>query len=385
MRILHTSDWHIGRTFHGHSTLAHLEQVLGAIVEATRANSVDVVVIAGDVFDTATPSGDALKLFSRTLGELRAAGALVVVTSGNHDSPARLGFQSEFAAAAGIHVITDAGALDRPVVIDDEHGPVRLYGIPYLAPSLVQHRWPEATLKTQEQVIGFALDRIRDDLAVHPARSVVIAHCFAAGVAPSGDDVEREIRVGTLDVVPTSAFDGIDYTALGHIHGRSTLAEGIRYSGAPLHYSFSEAGKPRGAWLVELDASGLASVDWLELPVPRRLSVLTGTLAELLADPALDERTLDWVHAVLTDNTRPIDAMRKLQTRFPFCANLDYQPAEVAETVGASYAERVKAKSDDEVIGAFLSHVRNGDGPSAAESELIAAVIADLAAEEVSA
>ena len=169
------------------------------------------------------------------------------------------------------------------------------------------------------------------------------------------------------------------------IHGRSTLHDGIRYSGAPLHYSFGEAAKPRGAWLVELDAGGLSEVRWVDLPVPRALTVLRGELAELLADPAHTAVEQNFVSAVLTDRVRPIDGMRRLQTRFPHAVALTHEPSVVSERAEASYAQRLHARSDSDVVGSFLEFVRNGVGPTERERELIAEVVAEQAASEAGA
>ncbi len=382
---MHTSDWHVGRTFHGHSTLAALDEVLRELAALVRERAIDVVLVAGDVFDSAVPSRDSYELLGRALSAIREAGATVILSSGNHDSATRLGFQSEFAAFGGVHVLAKTEQLDRPVTLVDEHGPVHIYGIPYLEPALVRGLYPGAPLRTHAQVLDFAMDRVRADLAARGGRSIVMSHCFAVDVGAGtvgadrsdvSDDVVRDITAGGLDLVPLSTFDGPDYVALGHIHGRSTLSERARYSGAPLHFSFSEAGKPRGGWLVELGADGLESVEWLELPVPRRLSILTGTLDELMTDAAHEHAEQDWVFAVLTDQSRPLDAMRTLQTRFRWCATLDHRPSVVAAASGASYADRIKAKSDGEIVGGFLEHVRNGVGASDAERALLAEVIA---------
>jgi len=389
MRILHTSDWHIGRSFHGHSTTAHLEHVLEALVTVVVDQQVDVVVVAGDVFDSATPAAENFDVLTRVLAKLRATGTRVVMTSGNHDSATRLGFQSGFAELAGIHIITRHEQAIMPVTIDDEHGPVHFYGIPYLEPSMLRHRYPDATLRTHTDALAFTMDSIRTDLASRGGRSVVISHCFAADVADVSGDLaqdsgERDITAGGLDVVPLSTFDGPDYVALGHIHGRTRLSDRARYSGAPLHYSFSEAAKPRGGWLVSIDASGLSSVDWVDLPVPRRLTVLTGELESLLEDAAHAGYEQDWIAAILTDRVRPMDGMRRLQTRFPFAAMLDHRPSIVADAGPTSYGERIKAKSDSEIVDGFLEFVRNGVGPSDAERRLIADAISDQAASEVS-
>jgi exonuclease SbcD len=396
MRLLHTSDWHIGRTFHAHPTLEHLRIVLAALIETVRERHVDVVLVAGDIFDSATPAAENYEVLTDALRSLREAGATVVLTSGNHDSATRLGFQSSFAALAGIHVITRPEDLATPVELTDEHGAVAIYGIPFLEPALVRHRLgPEASeLRSHADVLGYAMDKIRADAAARAARSVVLAHCFAAQLTDPGvraatehveqtPGLERDITAGGLDLVPLDTFDGPDYVALGHIHGRATLRPGIRYSGAPLHYTFSEADKPRGAWLVDLGADGLGAVEWIDLPVPRRLRVLIGPLEQLLADPRYAENERDWISAIITDQARPLDAMRKLQARFPWCATVEHRPEVVADAGGATtYAERVRAKSDPEIVGGFLEHVRNGVGPTDAELAVIAAVVDEASAAE---
>ncbi|WP_106209845.1 exonuclease SbcCD subunit D [Glaciihabitans tibetensis] len=429
MKILHTSDWHIGRTFHGHSTLEHLRVVLHALVAVVVERQVDVVVVAGDIFDSATPAAESYRVLTEALRGIRDAGATVIMTSGNHDSATRLGFQSEFAQLAGIHILTRPEQHSEPITISDAHGPVHFYGIPYLEPSLVRHLYPDHELRSHTQVLTFAMRRIRADAAGRGGRSVggrsvVLSHCFAVDVAAPTDtseasDVERDITAGGLDFVPMSTFDGPDYVALGHIHGRAKLSDRVRYSGAPLHYSFSEAHKPRGAWLVELGApdatalsdpalsdpalpdptlpdpalpdatlsdpalstAALSSVEWIDLPVPRRLSVITGTLDDLVSDPSYAAYEGDWVSAILTDRVRPMDGMRRLQQRFPHCVLLEHRPV-VTATATRTYAARVKSKSDNEIIGGFLEYVRNGVGPTEFERTLISDALSDQRARD---
>ncbi|QAY60375.1 exonuclease SbcCD subunit D [Microbacterium protaetiae] len=375
MRILHTSDWHIGRTFHGSSTLTALRGVLDALVAEVRTRAVDVVLVAGDVFDSATPAADCYTLLTDTLAALRDTGARVVVTSGNHDSAARLGFQAKL-LRNGIHVLTDPAAIATPITIADEHGPVHFYGIPYLEPVLVRRLWPG--VRTQAQALTRAMDLVRTDAAVRGGRFVAAAHCFAAGVEAT-PHLERDIQQGGLDVVPRAAFDGPDYVALGHIHGRSVLSERVRYAGAPLHYSFGERDKPRGAWLVEMDAEGLAEVQWIDLPVPRRLVQLTGSLDELLTDPRFIPDEDAWVSARYTDTVAQSDPMRRLQQRFVHCAEVRHTPAVRAAADTRTFTARVEAAGADDarLIDAFLAHVRNGQGASDDESDLVREVIGE--------
>lgn len=381
MRLLHTSDWHIGRTFHGHSTLDALRGVLLELAETVRVERVDAVLVAGDVFDSATPAAAAFELFEEAVLAIRAAGATVVMTSGNHDSAARLGHQAPFAAAGGVHVRTRADAIGAPVELTDEHGAVDVFGIPYLEPLLVGGR-------THAEALQRAMDGVRDAVGRRGNRAVVLAHCFAsAGVVPQAAGGERDITAGGLDVVPAAVFDGSDaapiaYVALGHLHSRMRLAEHVRYAGAPLHYSFGETSPMRGAWLVDLDAAGLADVRWIDLPVPRRLSEVVGPLADLLADPALADREQDWIQAVLTDPVRQQDAMARLRQRFPFVARLEHRPEGVRPADARSYGERTAGLPDAALIAGFLEHVRAGAGPSDAESSLVAEVLSAVRAAE---
>lgn len=387
MRILHTSDWHVGRTFHGYSTLEAVREVLGALPGLVREHGIDVVLVAGDVYDLTNPSADAVAVLRDTLTAIIESGAKVVVTSGNHDSAVRLGFAGPFTAAAGLHLVTDAAATGTPVELHDEHGPVDLYGIPYLQPELVrQLPWVPEGARSQREVIEAAMGRIRSTVAVRGHRSVVVAHTFVAGAEAESSDSERAItreplKAGGVDAVPVTAFEGVDYAALGHIHGRATLAEHVRYSGAVLHYSFKEAGKPRGGWLIDLGAGGVHTIEWLDLPVPRPLKELRGSIAELLGDPQWEPFTEHYVRAVYTDRSKQLEPLQKLRARFPHCAEVVHEPAERASATGSSYAERVKGKTDAEVIDAFLAEVRNGEGPSAIEAETVADVLAEAEAE----
>lgn len=378
MRILHTSDWHIGRTFHGHSTLAALAEVLDALVAQVREHAVDVVIVAGDVFDSATPAASAYTLLDDVLLALHETGATVVMTSGNHDSAARLGFHSRL-LRDGIHVLTDPLAIATPVTVHDEHGPVHFFGVPYLEPAIVRRHWADAepALRSQAQVMHHAMNLVREGMTAHSGRSVAVAHCFAAGVDVTVG-LEREVRQGGLDMVPLAGFDGPDYVALGHIHGRQQLSDRVRYCGAPLHYSFGEQHKQRGSWLVDLDADGLASVEWLDLPIPRALVTLTGTLDEILADENAAAHADDWVCAVYTDAVPQNEPMRRLRERFPFCALVQHQPAGVDAPDERSYTQRLStAVSDVDRIEAFLQHVRAGHGATEREAELIREVLDD--------
>jgi exonuclease SbcD len=368
MRLLHTSDWHIGRSLHGTDLLAEQESVLGGLAAVVTSEQVDVVVIAGDVYDRAVPSADATGVLDRVLSRLRAAGAAVVLTPGNHDSARRLGFASGLLAVSGVHVRASTPALDEPVLLADEHGEVAVYGLPFLEPEVARHELGLDDGRSHEAVLTAAMDRVRADLFLRPgARSVLLAHAFVGGGVAS--ESERDICVGGVDLVPASVFDGVDYVALGHLHRPQTLSPRMRYSGSPMSYSFGEAGQEKLVWLVDLDAAGLAGVRAVPLPVPRPLTVLTGELADLLADPAHAAAEEHFVSARLTDAARPADPMRQLQGRFPHCVHLEWTGSGAAAD-GRTYQERMRGRSELDIAGEFVAHVR-GVPASAAERELL--------------
>ncbi|WP_448617590.1 exonuclease SbcCD subunit D [Geodermatophilus sp. URMC 65] len=381
MRLLHTSDWHIGRSLYGADLLREQEEVLSGLAGVVGAEAVDVVVVAGDVYDRAVPSADATGVLDRVIGRLLRAGAAVVLTPGNHDSARRLGTFSGLLSAAGLHVRATTAGLDEPVLLRDEHGEVAVYGLPYLEPEIARHELGVPGARSHEAVLAQAMERVRRDLFLRPgARSVVLAHAFVGGGVPS--DSERDICVGGVDLVPAAVFDGVDYVALGHLHRPQTITERLRYSGSPLAYSFGEAGQEKLVWLVDLDATGLAGVRALALPTPRPLTVLTGTLDELLADPAHTAVEAHFVSARLTDEVRPSDPMRQLQTRFPHCVHLEWTGS-AGGGDGRSYQERLRGRSDLEVAGEFVTHVRNGVGMSDAERELLVRALGAAAREEL--
>lgn len=382
MRILHTSDWHIGRIFHGVDLLADQTRVLDAIAAVVAQRGVDVVVVPGDVYDRSIPSADAVAVCNRGFEAIRAAGAVIVATSGNHDSPVRLGAGAAFAAAGGLHLMTRVSALDVPVVLDDDHGPVAFYGIPYLEPEITRTELGVPQARSHAEILDVAMARIRADLDERRAgapglRSVLLAHAFVVGGEATGS--ERSISVGGVETVSASAFDGVDYVALGHLHSPQTLAENVRYSGSPLPYSFGERSHRKAVWLVDVDAAGLATVERLDLPVVRGLSQLTGTLDELLSDAAFDSAEDHYVSAVLTDALRPVDAMRALQTRFPYAVHMEWQRPEGNPEL--RYRDRVRGRSDLEIAEGFLTDVRSDATPG--EVQLFEQALRSATAAEV--
>jgi DNA repair protein SbcD/Mre11 len=364
MLMLHTSDWHLGRSLHRADLREAQAAFLDHLVATVRAERVDVVLVAGDIYDRAVPPVDAVELCEDALLRLHEAGAALVLISGNHDSARRLGFGSRLLDEAGVYLRTRARALAQPVMLDDRHGPVAVYAVPYLEPDAVRGELLEpgrAAVSSEPRghagVLGHAVRRIRADADARGVqRRVVMAHGWVTGGAAS--DSERDITVGGVGQVPAELFDGFSYVALGHLHGQQTIAGHLRYSGSPLPYSFSEASHHKGSWLVELDGAGVARANQVPAPGFRKLSVLRGRLADLLGSAAYAGYQQDFLSVTLTDQGRPEGAMDALRARFPHILVLAFEPEGVAGD-GCGYRARIAGRDDESIAAEFVRHVRN--------------------------
>ena len=372
MRLLHTSDWHLGRSLHRADLRAAQAAFLDHLVEVVRSERVDAVLVSGDIYDRAVPPVDAVELCEDALLRLHGAGARIVLISGLLDQ-------------AGVHLRTRPSELARPVLLEDAHGPVAVYGVPYLEPDAVRGDLPPGPAASPAHdpdhtadagvprghagVLGHAVRCIRADADRRRVpRRVVMAHGWVAGGAAS--ESERDITVGGIGQVPADLFGGFSYVALGHLHGQQTLAGHLRYSGSPLPYSFSEAAHHKGSWLVELGEDGTARAQRVPAPVYRRLSVLRGALSDLLGSAAFASYQDDFVSVTLTDPSRPEGAMDALRARFPHILVLTFEPEGVAPDQ-RGYRARIAGRDDLAIAAEFVTHVRS-DPASPAEQRLLA-------------
>jgi exonuclease SbcD len=364
------------------------------LVNAVAEQAVDVVLIAGDVYDRALPGVDVVGLLDDALVRLTGAGAKVVLTSGNHDSAIRLGFASRLLERGGVHLRTRLAELDQPLLLPldrtavdagAEGAVLAIYGIPWLEPRLVAEPLGVETASHFE-VTRAATDLIRADLQRRAAdgtvHSVVLAHTFASGGISS--DSERDLSIGGVGAVPLDLFDGFSYAALGHLHGRQVLSPQVRYSGSPLPYSFSEAKHQKGGWLIDVGPAGVSSVTELTWDAPRKLAVLRGGITELLESSSHAWAEDAYCQITLTDAQRPAQAMERLRARFPDTLVLGFDPQGGATKPAPSYSTRMAEAEDDlSVCCGFLDHVR-GREPDPAERAALAAALDNVRLREAS-
>jgi exonuclease SbcD len=364
MRIIHTSDWHIGRRFERESLEGDQRSFLIWLAELVAAERVDLVVVAGDVYDRSQPSEDAVAILDGGLDALCTAGAQVAMISGNHDSARRLGFGAGRQALGGVHVFADDRRPPVPRIVTAGDERVALVAVPFLDPHVATapHPADDGTLRpaTHQNVLADALDAGRAALAaLDPMPAIAVAHAYVSGAGLS--DSERTLAIGGADQVDPAVLGGFDYVALGHLHRPQRIggSDTVAYSGSPLPYSFSED-HPKSVRLVEVTGGRIGEVSTVPVPVGRQVTTLTGTLRDLLTDPAHERFRGHWVAARLTDDNVQTQPMERLRARFPHAVSLRYDnPSTGAMVDFGTTGPPIEDRAEEDVILEFLEEVRD--------------------------
>ena len=383
MLLLHTSDWHLGRSLHGFSLHAEQESAVEAVIALAAERAVDVVVVAGDIFDRAVPPVEALRLLNSALARLDELGVLTVITAGNHDSGDRLATYSGLLRDR-VRIVGSLSDVGTAIELVDDHGPVLLYPLPYLEPDIARHELSgdgDDLARSHESVMTAALARIGADIAARGGpRAIAVGHAFVADVAVSSDittESERDLTIGGVQVVPSALFAdrGLAYVAMGHLHRPQVMREAdpaIAYSGSLLRYSLSEAGHGKSVALVEVGAPGVPVViERIALPEGRGMVRLTGAMDDLLGEEHAANRQ-DFVELIVTDAAYPERMHARLDDVFPFALRKEHRPAGVAVD---GHGARGDARGRDpvEVMSDFVHKVA-GREVTAAELELLRSV-----------
>ncbi len=353
LRVLHTSDWHLGRALHEESLLDDQAFVLEQVVALARDERPDVLVVAGDVYDRAVPPAEAVELLDDVLTRIAELRVPVVVIAGNHDSAERLSFASRLLAARGVHL---RGALDRAEQPIELAGKGFVYALPFVDPDVVRGLLGDEEIRGHVAATERVVARVRADAAGRALPTVLVAHAFIQGAAQTPDS-ERPIVVGTAGSVPPETVAGFDYVALGHLHAAQEVSPGIRYSGSILKYSFSEAPHEKGAVLVEVER-GRTTARTIALRAKRDVVRLQGTLADLLGRKDLERHVKDLVEVTLEDKDYVLDAKNRLEARFDHVLNVVRMELAGAPGQGA-FGQQVAGAGHDDVklFEAFFERV----------------------------
>lgn len=313
MRILHTSDWHLGRIFHGAHLTDDQAYILDQFVKLAGDTKPDVILIAGDIYDRSVPPAEAVKLLDEVLSNiLLDYGVPMIMIAGNHDSPERLGFGTRLLARQGLHLFGQL-PVTVPVILHDVHGPVCFCPLPYAEPAVVRERLADPDAVDHERAMRLLVNQAVK--TVPPGtRSVAIAHAFVAGGEVS--ESERPLSVGGTGTVDASCFRPFHYTALGHLH-RTQNNGSIRYAGSLMKYSFSEAAHTKSVTMVEMDGTGKTTLQEISLTPRRDVRCLEGFINDILAGPQNGESREDYLMVTLKDTGAILDAIGKLREVYP--------------------------------------------------------------------
>ena len=291
IRILHTADWHLGREFHGRDmSELHLE-FFKWLAEQIEARKIDLVLMAGDIYDRALPPVSAISLFNEQMAKLSALAPFVMIT-GNHDSTVRMSHGPLL--REGIHLRSGIESIGEPVTFEEPF-PLAVYPVPYLDPMTVAGQF-DLDSTTHDAVIGEAVRRSLADLeAREGVRSIAIGHAFVTGAVTS--ESERSIQVGGAEDVSSTVFGGFDYVALGHLHRPQSVGDRVRYSGSPIPLSYSEVdgGAGKSVAVIELSADGSVEIETVDIPQLVRMGRISGELDFLLDDDSLEDVKSDWL------------------------------------------------------------------------------------------
>jgi len=405
MRLLHTSDWHLGQHFMGKSRQAEHQALIGWLLEQVDEHQVDAVLIAGDIFDTGTPPSYARELYSQLVVGLHEAGVALLLLGGNHDSPATLGESRALLARLGTTVIaaTHDDPVTQVIVLPQRNGEpgCLVCAIPFVRPRDVLHSQAGQSAEDKQFSLQQAIQQhyaavdaaARAKMATLPGKLPIVATGHLTTVGASSSESVREIYVGALEAFPTSAFPPADYIALGHIHRPQQVGgkEHIRYSGSPLPLSFDEAKQTKEVLLVDLDNDGLRAIT--PLPVPRfqglvavsgNLETLAGAIGAAAAEGSYEQPA--WLEVIVAEDDYLVDLparIKVLTDGWPVeVLRIRRQRGNAAARLDAAASETLDELSPHDVFARRLQQEELSDEMQTALNDRYRAVVAGLQGED---
>lgn len=342
MKLIHLSDLHLGKRIYEFSMLEEQRLILRQILTVIDDEKPDAVLIAGDVYDKSVPSVEAVGLFDDFLVQLSRRGLTVLVISGNHDSAERISFGGRLMMRSGIHIAQAYHGTTEPVTLSDAYGSVHFYLLPFVKPAHVRSCFPDTAIESYTDAVRTAVGQMQIDVS---DRNVLVTHQFVTGAVRTESE---ELSVGGSDNVDASVFEAFDYVALGHLHAPQRCKdERIRYCGAPLKYSFSEAKDQKSITIVTLEEKGALAVRTVPL-VPRHdMRELRGTYEELTKKSFYEHTPYqeDYLHITLTDEDDIPEALGRLRAIYHRLMKLDYDNWRTRSGAQITEAESVGQKT----------------------------------------
>ena len=371
MKFIHLGDLHLGKNVNEFSMIEDQQYILNEIIELIQKETVDAVLMAGDIYDRTVPSEEAVRLFDSFLTKLSEMGKTVFIISGNHDSDERLNFGSRLFTAKHIYIAGRYDGKIECVDIKDEYGIIHIWMMPYIKASRVAHFYPEADTGTYDAAFRTVIEKCD----INPLeRNIILVHQFVTGTGRETELAGSEsaiLNVGTIDKISADCFDEFDYVAMGHIHScQSVGRETCRYAGSPLKYSLNprEINSEKTVPVITLSEKGSIKVQKFPLKPLREVRRIKGELNQLLQN-AVD--TNDYIYATLTDETVQFDAMARLQEVYPNTMKLDYENKSTKALQEMEEVTDTKEKSFHELMSDFYQLINEGEQPDEEEWKIL--------------
>lgn len=378
MKIIHTSDWHIGKIVNEFSMIEDQKYILNRLIDLIEKEKPEVLIIAGDVYDRSIPPVEAVELLNETLSNLIIDKKVkVLAISGNHDGGERLSFGSQILEKHGLYIAGRDDELYKQVVVKDGEKNVNFYLIPYKDPALTRKILDEKEIKSHNDAMKFVVEKIKEYINYEEV-NILVGHGYVTMKREDAiecienkyevanletSESERPLSIGGTDLIDGKIFDDFDYVALGHLHGRQKIGrEEMKYSGSILKYSFSEVKQKKGVYILDINNKDAINIDFKCLKPVRDLRVIKGNIEDLIEEAReLEDGKEDYIQAILTDDGELINPMEKLRAVYPNTMLITRErKREISEDKTSAKGE-YKRKSKLELFKEFYEDLGSGD------------------------
>ena len=387
MKIIHTSDWHIGKIVNEFSMIEDQKYILDKLLKLIDEEQPTALIIAGDIYDRSIPPVEAVELLNETLSTIVIDKKVkVLAISGNHDSGERLSFGSKILEKAGLYIEGSDDEVYRHVVIEENNQKVNFYLVPYKDPALIKKLLENKEIRSHNDAMEAIINLIKDNLNKDEI-NILVGHGYmtAKREEASGSEYtyeeadleisesERPLSIGGTDLIDAKIFDDFDYVALGHLHGRQKIGrEEMRYSGTLLKYSFSEVNHKKGVTLVNIGEEKSIDIELKELKPLRDLRIIKGKLEELIEESRnTDDAKEDFIQAILTDDGELMNPMEKLRSVYPNTMLITRERKREYSEDKTSAKGEYKSKGKLELFKDFYQDLGNGEYTDEKETVLV--------------
>lgn len=382
MKLIHTSDLHIGKQLNGFSLLEDQEYILKQIISVAKDENADALLIAGDIYDKPIPSAEAVRAFDLFLTALSDNEISVFIISGNHDSSERISFGARLMRKSRIYFSPVFDGNIAPVSVNDDYGEVLIYMLPFIKPAHINHiletSKSTSSVSSYDEAVRLAVSKY---MSIDKSkRNIIVAHQFVTGARTCESE---EMSVGGTENISADIFSDFDYTALGHIHSPQAVSSKLcRYSGTPLKYSFSEAGDKKSVTVVELKEKGNITLTEKLLSPLRDMRIIKGLFGEIIAEDTV-RKTDDYVKIILCDEYDIPNAMGRLRSIFPNLMHIEYlSKHNFSDAAVSESAEEKRRLSSTELLSEFYE-LQNGMPLSDEQKKLAEKIFEEIQEEQL--